>query len=203
MIFFKLFLKFIIFTSNDLKWSLQNFYTKFLMFVFDVKYGSNFKSYGITFFRKSKNSKIIIGDNCVFRSSNLSNLIGINHSNILSTHGKSTITIGNNCGFSGISIGAFSSIKLGDNVRCGSNVIITDGDWHESDNRSNSPKSILINDNVWIGEGVKILKGVIIGKNSIIGMGSIVSRNIPENVIAVGNPCKVIKRINNDKGNKL
>ena len=199
MIILKLFLKYLILISNKAKWSFQNLYTKFLMFVFDVKYGSNFKSFGITFFRKSKDSKITIGDSCIFRSSNLSNLIGINHSNILSAHGKSMITIGNNCGFSGVSIGAFSSIKLGNNVRCGSNVLITDGNWHENDYRSNPSRPIIIKDNVWIGEGVKILKGVTIGENSIIGMGSVVSKDIPENVVAAGNPCKVIKKINFDK----
>ena len=51
--------------------------------------------------------------------------------------------------------------------------------------------------NVWIGEGVKVLKGVTIGKNSVIGAGSVVTKSIPDNVIAAGNPCKVIKQINN------
>ncbi len=46
---------------------------------------------------------------------------------------------------------------------------------------------------VWIGGGVIILPGVTIGKNSIIGAGSVVSRSIPDNCVAVGNPCKPIK----------
>ncbi|MCD4730421.1 MAG: sugar O-acetyltransferase, partial [Bacteroidales bacterium] len=45
------------------------------------------------------------------------------------------------------------------------------------------------------GEGVKVLKGVSIGENSIIGAGSVVTNNIPENVIAAGNPCRVIKNL--------
>lgn len=46
-----------------------------------------------------------------------------------------------------------------------------------------------------MGYGVKVLKGVTIGENSLIGAGSIVTKDIPANVIAVGNPCKEIKRL--------
>lgn len=52
---------------------------------------------------------------------------------------------------------------------------------------------VVIEDNVWIGGGVSILGGVTIGKNSIIGAGSVVTRDIPPNVIAVGNPCRVLR----------
>ena len=52
-----------------------------------------------------------------------------------------------------------------------------------------------IGDNVWIGGSVTILPGVTIGSNVTIGAGSVVTRDIPDNVVAVGNPCKVIKKI--------
>ena len=55
---------------------------------------------------------------------------------------------------------------------------------------------IEIGDCVWIGGGTTINAGVKIGKNSVIGSGSVVTKDIPENVVAVGNPCKVIKHIN-------
>ncbi len=54
---------------------------------------------------------------------------------------------------------------------------------------------ITVGNNVWIGGNVIVLPGVSIGDNSIIGAGSVVNKSIPENVIAVGNPCKVIKKI--------
>lgn len=54
---------------------------------------------------------------------------------------------------------------------------------------------VVIEDNVWIGGGVSILGGVTIGKNSIIGAGSVVTRDIPANVIAVGNPCRVLREL--------
>ena len=59
-------------------------------------------------------------------------------------------------------------------------------------------QDIMIEDDVWIGANVTILPGVKIGRNTVIGAGSIVTKNIPSNVIAYGNPCKVIKTNDND-----
>jgi maltose O-acetyltransferase len=55
--------------------------------------------------------------------------------------------------------------------------------------------SITIGDDVWIGGGAIICPGVTIGNNTTIGAGSVVTKNIPANVVAVGNPCKVIKKL--------
>jgi len=142
------------------------------------------------------NTKIAIGSKCGFRSSATANLIGINRPCIISTllpHAQ--IIIGNNCGFSGTVIGAFKSVTIGNNVRCGANTLITDSDWHLDDPRSSQPKEIIIEDNVWLGVNVVVLKGVTIGENSVIGAGSVVTKDIPANVIAAGNLCKVIKNL--------
>lgn len=156
----------------------------------------NCKFYGITHINLKENSSIEIGEKCVFRSKKNSNLIGINRPCILSTLSPGAkIIIGNNCGFSGTVIGAFVKIELKDNVRCGANCLITDSDWHNDDPRSGLPAEVLIEKNVWLGEGVKVLKGVVIGENSVIGAGSVVTKSIPPNVIAAGNPCVVIKSI--------
>lgn len=61
---------------------------------------------------------------------------------------------------------------------------------------------ITVGDNVWIGTNVFVLPGVTIGNNTIIGAGSVVNKNIPDGVIAAGNPCKVIRKItDSDKKN--
>lgn len=54
---------------------------------------------------------------------------------------------------------------------------------------------ITIGDNVWLGGNVVVLPGVTIGNNSVIGAGSVVAKDIPENVIAIGNPCKIMREI--------
>ena len=178
-------------------------FSLFCSFIIHVKYnkstkcffGKNITFVGLSKFINKTGSRIIIGDNCTFLSTSTSNLIGINRPCILSTQKDAEIIIGKNCGFSGTVIGAFTKIELKENVRCGANTLITDSDWHLDDPRSGKPSPIIIEENVWLGEGVKVLKGVTIGKNSVIGAGSVVTKSIQENVIAAGNPCKVLKQI--------
>jgi acetyltransferase-like isoleucine patch superfamily enzyme len=55
---------------------------------------------------------------------------------------------------------------------------------------------VTIGDNVWIGGGAIILPGVEIGNNAVIGAGSVVTKSIPDNVVAVGNPCRIIRKNN-------
>jgi acetyltransferase-like isoleucine patch superfamily enzyme len=164
-----------------------------------ISIGKQCKFNGFTKIISGKNNKIIIGSNCKFLSRPTSNLIGINRPCILSSIGlnASKLEIGDNCGFSGTVIGCFDSVVIGSGVRCGANTLITDSDWHLSDPRSSKPKAIIIEDNVWLGVNVIVLKGVTIGENSVIGAGSVVTKDIPSNVIAAGNPCKIIKHLNN------
>lgn len=152
---------------------------------------------GFPFIVKKKNTTIEIGKQCRFMSCKAGNLIGINHRCMISTSTSGAILrIGNGCSFSGVSIWCFDKIEIGNHVRVGANVLIMDGDAHQDDPRAGKNAPIYIKDNVWIGGGVTILKGVTIGRNSIIGAGSVVTKEVPENVVAAGNPCKVIKPLN-------
>lgn len=154
---------------------------------------------GLALFSKHNKSKIIVGRNSVFNSKSTSNLIGINHKCIISTlNSDALILIGSNCGFSGTTIGCAKEIVMGNKVRCGANTLITDTDWHGDDPRAGEPQAVKIEDNVWLGYGAIVLKGVTIGENSVIGAGSVVTKNIPANVVAAGNPCKVIKKLDVD-----
>lgn len=165
-------------------------------YIWEVNIGKNCTFIGGASFKRFPGSTISIGDNCIFNSSSTSNRIGVYSPCMFSTITKDAkIEIGNGCGFSGTVIGAFQNIKLGNNVRCGANTLITDSDWHTDDYRTGENKEVVIDDNVWLGYGVKVLKGVHIGKNSLIGANSVVTKDIPTNVIAAGNPCKVIKCI--------
>ena len=98
----------------------------------------------------------------------------------------------------GTSIRSAKKIVIGDSTMIASDVTITDSDWHDIYDRTDyvaSPKEVIIQENVWIGEKSLILKGSKIGKNSIIGAGSVVSGEVPANVIFAGNPAKQIKKL--------
>lgn len=56
-------------------------------------------------------------------------------------------------------------------------------------------REIRVGNNVWFGAGVTVLPGVTIGDNTVIGAGSIVNKDIPANVVAAGNPCRVLREI--------
>lgn len=161
-----------------------------------VSLGEHCKFYGMTFIQRAINSRITIGDDCQFRSKRVSNKIGINHPCIVTAYlPNSIIKVGNNCGFSGVTIRAAHSIIIGNNVRVGANSVIYDSDGHQDDKRTSGMKPIVIEDNVWIGYGVFVTKGVTIGQNSMIGANSVVTKDIPANVVAAGNPCRVIKQL--------
>ena len=91
------------------------------------------------------------------------------------------------------------NIFIGDKVMFGPNVTIATANHpilpvlREKGLQYN--KDVRIGNNVWIGAGVIIVPGVTIGDNSVIGAGSIVTRDVPENVVAVGNPCRVLREI--------
>ena len=91
-------------------------------------------------------------------------------------------------------------IYIGDWVKFGPNVtIVTAGHPVLPELRKDPAlqfnKDVHIEECVWIGAGVIVLPGVTIGKNSVIGAGSVVTKDIPENVVAVGNPCRVMRPI--------
>ena len=91
-------------------------------------------------------------------------------------------------------------IYIGDYVMFGPNVIIaTAGHPIEPELRKKQAQfnvPVTIGNNVWIGGGAVVLPGVSIGENSVIGAGSVVTKDVPDNVLALGNPCKVIRPIN-------
>ena len=88
-------------------------------------------------------------------------------------------------------------ITIKDKALIGHNVIITTLNHNfNPEKRGNLlPSPVVIGSHAWIGSGSIILPGVTIGDNAVIGAGSVVTKNIPENMIAVGNPARVIKSV--------
>jgi maltose O-acetyltransferase len=119
-------------------------------------------------------------------------------------HIGTNVSINMNCTFVDC-----NKITIGDNVLIASNVqIYTAAHPVEFDERYPLEENayirqtyalpVTIGDNCWLGGGVIVLPGITIGKGSVIGAGSVVTKNIPVNSVAVGNPCRVIRKINGD-----
>lgn len=90
-------------------------------------------------------------------------------------------------------------IYVGDKVMFGPNVIIATAN-HPIDPELRSKglqynKDVYIGENTWIGAGAVIVPGVRIGRNTVIGAGSVVTKDIPDNVVAVGDPCRVLRSV--------
>jgi acetyltransferase-like isoleucine patch superfamily enzyme len=98
----------------------------------------------------------------------------------------------------GVRLDSACSIEIGDNVMFASSVYVTDADWHDIYDRSRpigKRAPVVLEQNVWIGDGSIVCKGVTIGENSVIGAGSVVTRDIPANVIAAGNPARPVREL--------
>ena len=110
------------------------------------------------------------------------------------------ITFGNNVFINfGCIIFDCGEVTIGDNVMFGPRVgIYTTNHALDAKERVNNvciSKPITIGKRVWLGADVKIVQGVTIGDDSVIGAGSVVTKSIPSGVVAVGNPCRVIRKI--------
>ncbi|GAA5178683.1 sugar O-acetyltransferase [Rugosimonospora acidiphila] len=90
-------------------------------------------------------------------------------------------------------------ITIGDDVQIGTNVqLLTPTHPVDPEPRRakwEAAKPIVIGDNVWLGSGAIVLAGVTIGDNTVVGAGAVVTRSLPANVVAVGNPARVIRTI--------
>lgn len=105
--------------------------------------------------------------------------------------------------YSGVGYRSFvqGNVKIGSHVMMGPEVLIYTQNHNFSrvdipmdEQGFSNEKQVIIEDDVWIGARVIILPGVKIGRGSVIGAGSVVSKSIPEYSVAVGNPCKVVKK---------
>ena len=99
-----------------------------------------------------------------------------------------------------------AKVTFGDNVFIAPNCVFsTAGHALDAEQRNRGLEvafPITVGDNVWIGTQVSVLPGVTIGSNTIIGAGSVVNRDIPDGVVAAGNPCRVIRKITEEDKNK-
>jgi maltose O-acetyltransferase len=114
------------------------------------------------------------------------------------SHEGARISIGDHTFINyGSSISAHKRVKIGHHCLLGHYTFIIDNNEHDVDHRDVvSPSApVTIGDHVWIGSHVTILPGVSIGDHAAVGAGSVVTKDIPANCLAVGNPARVVRQL--------
>lgn len=192
--------------------SLYIGWNKIYFFLNNIKYGKNFRVFNHLYLKIHVGALVQIGNNCTIMSGAGLNPLSRNIKTCIYVGKKATLKLGNDVGISSSTLWVKESVSIGNSVAIGADCIIMDTDAHNLDWKIRCSEEtneygesvdmvtaasapIVIEDNVLVGARCLILKGVTIGARSIIGSGSIVTKDIPSDCIAAGNPCKVIKSI--------
>lgn len=191
---------------------MNNNWYKILMKANKIEVGKDVVLRGMPVIFNKKGAKLEIGQGTIIKSNFLSNLVGLYSRTIIVTRCKNAyIKIGKNVGISGATIYARKGIYIGDNTCIGGNCKILDNDFHPIDaNKRNElmrnpnggddntyvkSKEIFIGEDCFIGCNTIILKGTRLGNRCIVGAGAVVSGEFPDDSVIVGNPGKVIKKV--------
>jgi acetyltransferase-like isoleucine patch superfamily enzyme len=168
-----------------------------------IDWGRDWRIFGRPILQKHRGSRIALGDGLTLRSWPRSNPLAPTHPVVFSTRSaQAEIVIGDDCGFTGTTLVADASIRIGNRVLVGGNASIVDTDFHpltpegrRDDINAGTSRPIEIGDDVFIGMNSLILKGVTVGDGSVVGAGSVVSRDVPPHTIVAGNPATVVKEL--------
>lgn len=182
---------------------LSSYWNLFRFRMYGVEYGKHCIVHGKLYINLFPTAKLRIGDNLYFSSGWGINALCANKRGMIYATENATIIIGNNVGMSSTVLWAHKNITIGNYVKIGGNCILIDTDSHNKDYMIRRgqytdwgiAEPIVIEDDVFIGMNCIILKGVTIGARSIIAAGSVVTKSIPADCIAGGNPAKVIKSL--------
>lgn len=180
---------------------ISSYYNLLRLNLYGVEHGKHCVIHGKLYINLFPSASLKIGNDLYFSSGWGINALCSNRRGMIYATWDANITIGNNVGMSSTVLWCHKKIVIGNNVKIGGNCILIDTDAHDinyinrrspaTDSGATSP--IIIEDDVFIGTNCIILKGVTIGARSIIAAGSIVTKSIPADCIAGGNPARVIK----------
>ncbi len=167
----------------------------------DLQVGRHPRIWGRFTLMMFADSRVVIGDDLHMVSSPDRSGITLFSRCSFTTYPGGEIRIGNRVGLNGTTITSKKQVQIGDGTMIAPNVIIVDSDFHAQwppdarliSSTADIDRPVAIGANVWIGMNSVILKGTTIGDNSIIGASSLVSGDIPPNVVAGGNPARVLR----------
>lgn len=201
---------------SELFWFIKRVTNKYYEYVncikltlFGVTYGNHCVIHGNFSLRVNRGATVSIGNNFCFICGRALNPLSRNSGGVIKLNAGAFLSIGEHVGISSSVIWVHHSIHIGDYVKIGANTILMDSDCHslnylerrnhEADMKGKKNSGIVIGNDVLIGANCIILKGVSIGERSIIGAGSVVTKDIPADCIAAGNPCRVIRKLLREK----
>lgn len=175
--------------------------------ILGIDYGTHLVVHGPLRVSLGKSAVVTIGDNFCFLSGRSLNPLSRNLQGSICVNDNAILNIGHHVNVSSVVLWSHRSITIGNYVDIGANTIIMDSNAHsldyldrrnpDTDMRGKKDDPIIIGNDVLIGTNCIILKGVTIGDRAVIGAGSVVTKNIPADAIAAGNPAQVIKYISN------
>ena len=171
----------------------------------NLKLGENVKVFSKPTIDISNKGRVIIGNNVTLNSQNRGYHLNMHSSvKLFADKPQAEIVIGDNTRIHGTCIHAYKKIHIGNNCLIAANTQIMDNSGHALSfnapaNRihsSSKTKSVLIEDDVWIGANCIILPGVTIGAGSVIAAGSVVTKSVPPLTLVGGNPARIITEYN-------
>ena len=187
--------------SNAFKLRIYPRFNRLLFYLHGIQHGKNLRVFNKVLLNIK--GKVQIGNDFMYTSGDGINPISANLIGNIYVEKDGRIEIGNNVGMSSTRMWISNKLTIGDNVKIGACCLIIDTDTHQIDYLQRrkgeghiKSAPITIEDDVWIGAHCIVLKGVTIGARSIIGSGSVVTKDIPADCIAGGNPCRVIRILN-------
>ena len=170
-----------------------------------IVFGNKFMVNGFPILKIDSTAQVKIGNQNVFTSGSVNPLCS-NKRMVICCRPNTKLSIGDNCGFSSTIFDIRKSLKIGNHVVCGANVIFMDSDAHslnyidrrdaELDFQHKVDKGIVVGNDVRIGMNSVILKGVHIGNRSIVAANSLVTKDVHDDCIVGGNTAKIIRKIN-------
>jgi len=182
----------------------STFFTKLYLRLNGAKYAT-LHSVGMPHIHISKRGVFEVGEKLVMINWIGSSASGLKGKCRIEVRNGAELKIGKSLGMTLTTIVCHEKITIGNYVNLGVGVHVYDTDFHtldwklrrdfDADVEHKNTAPIIIEDDVFVGAQAIILKGVTIGARSVIGAGSVVTKNIPADVIAAGNPCRVIRSL--------